>query len=69
VSGGDRMDLVLEYMLSDARGHLRLHPFVPDSYDHRFLRPKVGNAYPFAGSPQVHSTGDPGSFPWSAREV
>jgi hypothetical protein len=67
--GGDGIDLVLEYILSDACGLLRLRPFMPDSYGRRFPRPRVGNAYPFVGSSWVRSTGDPGSFPGSTREI
>jgi hypothetical protein len=63
------IDSILEYILSDARGILRLCPFILGSYGHRFLRPRVGNAYPFVGSPRMRSTGDPGSFPGSTREV
>jgi hypothetical protein len=29
MSGGDEMDLVLEYMLSSARGLVQLRPIVP----------------------------------------
>jgi hypothetical protein len=38
VSGGDGMDSVLEYILSDVRGLLRLRPFVPDSLGQHFVR-------------------------------
>jgi hypothetical protein len=52
VSGGDGMNSVLEYILSDKHWLLRLRPFVPGSYGYRFRRPGVGNAYPFEGSPR-----------------
>jgi hypothetical protein len=69
VSGGDEADPILEYILSYARGLIQLRPFVPGSYGRRFPRLGVGKAYHFVGSPQVHSTGDPGSFPESMREA
>jgi hypothetical protein len=36
--GGDGMNSVLEYILLDGCGHLRLRPFVLGSYDLCFLR-------------------------------
>jgi hypothetical protein len=69
VSGSDGMDLVLEYILLDACGLLRLHPFVPGSYGRCFPRPGVGNAYPFVGNQRVHDTGVPGSFLRPTREA
>jgi hypothetical protein len=52
MSGSDGMDYVLEYILSDALGFLRLHPLVPGAYGHRFLRPEAGNAYPLWVAPR-----------------
>jgi hypothetical protein len=46
------MDLLLEYILSDAHGLMWLRPFVPGSCGRCFPRPGVGNAYPFEGSPR-----------------
>jgi hypothetical protein len=68
-SGDDGTDLVLENILPDARGLMWLRPLVPGSYGRRFPRPRVGKAYLFVGSPRVHSTVDPGSFPRSTREA
>jgi hypothetical protein len=39
VSGSDGIDSVFEYILLDACGLLRLHPFVPGSYGRCFPRP------------------------------
>jgi hypothetical protein len=50
------MNSVLKYILSDC-GLLRLCPFVPGFYGHRFPRPRIGNAYPFEGSPRCVPSG------------
>jgi hypothetical protein len=67
--GGDGTDSLLKYILPDACGLLRLRPFVPGSYSGRFLRHVVGRAYPFEGSPRVHSSENPGSLPRSMGEA
>jgi hypothetical protein len=50
MSGDDEMNSTLECIMSDKRGILPLRPFVPGAYDHRFSRPRAGDAYPLFGS-------------------
>jgi hypothetical protein len=63
------MDFILEYILSDARGFLWLHPFVLGAWDRHFPWPRVGNAYTFAGSPWACLTGVLGVCHGSMREA
>jgi hypothetical protein len=46
------MDSILEYILTDAHGFLRLRPVVPGTYGHRFPRPGAGNAYSLLVAPE-----------------
>jgi hypothetical protein len=61
--GGDGMDLVLKYILSDALGLLRLHLFVPGSYGRRFLRSWGWQCLSVCGKPTGVLYWGPGSQP------
>jgi hypothetical protein len=55
------MDSTLEYMLSNARGFLLLHPPLPEAWSGRCLSA--------AGSPRAHLTRGPGVYPMSSEEA
>jgi hypothetical protein len=52
MSGGDGIDLTLEYMLSGARGLQWSRPIIPGSQDATSRSPGAGNAYPLLRAPR-----------------
>jgi hypothetical protein len=59
MSGSDKMDSILECVVTGARGFLLLHPVVTITKDRRYPRPKAGDAYPQRGGQACGGSGPP----------